>query len=175
MDLRPGDRYRVRVQRDLATIDRELTVAARSNLREVWLIQIPLLVISSVLRDGARRGAVSAHVRVARLYATTALLVAALLIPGGVFLGDLLHGRDRLVLLAVASFIPFVYPVIYQFFAEFPPGAPRHWFWHRLTFVLYAWAAAFFPVKALTNFAAIQGSDPAVGFDSIASDAVRDQ
>ena len=165
MDLRPGDRYRVGVQQDAATIDHELTVMTRSNLQKVWLIQVPLLAISfCFFVTGLGVALLSARARVARLYAATAFIVAALLIPGGVFLGDVLHGRDRLILLVVASITPFVYPVIYQFFVEFPPGVSRHAFWHRLTFFLYAWAAAFFPVNALTNFAAFQGSQVAGAF-----------
>jgi tRNA A-37 threonylcarbamoyl transferase component Bud32/GAF domain-containing protein len=159
MDLRPGNRYRVGVQHDGTTVDHELTVAARSNLQKVWLIQVPLLAISfCFFVTGLGVALMSSRARVARLYAVAALVIAALLIPGGVFLGDVLHGRDRLILLAVASITPFVYPVIYQFFVEFPPGVSRHPFWHRLKFLLYAWAAAFFPVNALTNFAALQGS-----------------
>ena len=126
MDLWPGDRYRIRVEHDGAPIERELTASARSNLQKVWLIQVPLLAISfCFFATGLGVALSSARTRVARLYAIAALAVAAQLIPGGVFLGDLLHGRDRLVLLAVASVVPFVYPIIYQFFAEFPPGVPQ--------------------------------------------------
>ena len=165
MDLRPGDRYRVGVRQDGAASEHELTAAARSNPHKVWMIQVPLLAISfCFFSTGLTVSLTAARARIARLYAALALFVAALLIPGGVFLGDVLHGRDRMILLAVASLMPFVYPVIYQFFAEFPPGVPRHPFWHRLTFVLYAWAAAFFPVNALTNAAAARGSQVAGDF-----------
>ena len=68
------------------------------------------------------------------------------------------------MLLAVASVTPLVFPVIYQFFAEFPPGVSPHPFWKRVTFLLFAWAAAFFPVNALTNIAAAGGTDVAVAF-----------
>jgi tRNA A-37 threonylcarbamoyl transferase component Bud32 len=165
MDLRPGDRYRIGVERDGVPIEHELTVSARSNLQKVWLIQVPLLAISfCFFATGLGVSLISARARVARLYAIAALAVAAVLIPGGVFLGDLLHGRDRLVLLAVASVAPFVYPTVYQFFAEFPPGVPQAVLWRRVRFMLFAWGAAFFPVNALTNVAAAHGSSAAVSF-----------
>lgn len=165
MDLRPGDRYRVGVQRDGAPTEYELTAAARSNLPKVWLIQVPLLAVSlCFFATGLGVAVVSPRARVARLYAIAALSVAALLIPGGVFLGDLLHGRDRRVMFVVASVAPFVYPVIYQFFAEFPPGVPQAVLWRRVRLVLFAWAAVFFPVNALTNAAAAHGGATAVAF-----------
>jgi tRNA A-37 threonylcarbamoyl transferase component Bud32 len=165
MDVRPGNHYVVSVEQDGAPIEHELTASSRSNPQKVWLIQVPLLVISfCFFATGVGVALVSPRARVARLYAIAALAVAAQLIPGGVLLGDLLHGRDRLVLLAVASLIPFVYPVIYQFFAEFPPGVPQAIFWRRVKFILFAWAAAFFPVNALTNIAAAQGNPAAVTF-----------
>ena len=102
----------------------------------------------------------SPHARVARLYAALAFVVGALLIPGGVFLGDVLHGNDRRVLLSVASITPFVYPVIYRFSAEFPPGVSRQPFWNRgVPFLLFAWADAFFPVNLLTHIAAAGGRE----------------
>ena len=163
MDLRPGDRYRIRVEHDGAPLEHELPAAARSNLQRVWLIQVPLLAISfCFFATGVGVASIAARARVARLYAIAALAVAAQLIPGGVFLGDLLHGRDRLVLLAVASVVPFVYPIIYQFFAEFPPGVPQAPLWRRVRFMLFVWAALFLPVNALVNVAAARGSPAAV-------------
>ena len=165
MDLQPGDRYQIGVERDGAPIEHELTASARSNVQKVWLIQVPLLAISfCFFATGLGVALISARTRVARLYAIAALAVAAQLIPGGVFLGDLLHGRDRLVLLAVASLLPFVWPVVYQFFAEFPPGVPRALLWRRVRFILFVWAATFFPVNALTNIATAHGSAAAATF-----------
>ena len=165
MDLRPGDRYRVGIERDGNALEHELTVASRSNPQRVWLIQVPLLAISLVfVVTGLGVALMSPHARVARLYAALAFVVGALLIPGGVFLGNVLHDNDRNVLLTVASITPFVYPVIYHFYAEFPPGVPRHQFWNSVKYLLFAWAAALFPVNALTNIAAARGSDVAVSF-----------
>jgi hypothetical protein len=134
MDLRPGDRYRVGVEHDGTATEHALTAGSRSSLQKVWLIQAPLLAISfAFVATGLGVALMSAQARVARLYAALAFTLGAMLIPGGVFLGDVLHGSDRVVLLAVASFLPFVYPVIYRFFAEFPPGVPRHPIWKGVT------------------------------------------
>ena len=165
MDLRPGDRYRVGIEHDGNAVERELTVGSRSNLQKLWLIQVPLLVVSFAFSaTGLGVALISAHARVARLYATLAFLVGALLIPLGVFFGDVRHGTERVVSLTVAAIFPFVYPAIYQFFAEFPPGVPRRPFWNGVSFLLFAWAAAFFPVNVSTNIAAARGTEAAASY-----------
>ena len=67
MDLRPGDRYRVGIERNGNALEHELTVTSRSNLQKVWMIQVPLLVISlAFVATGLGVALMSPRARVAR-------------------------------------------------------------------------------------------------------------
>ena len=127
MDLHPGDAYSVRVARDSSIIDHSLVMTARPNLQKLWFVQVPVLVISLVFAaTGLGVGLIAANDRVARLYAIAALLIGAVLIPNGVFIGDPLHGRSRAALSLATVFTPFVFPIIYHFLLEFLQASRRH-------------------------------------------------
>jgi hypothetical protein len=147
MDLHPGDTYSVRVARGSSISDYSLQMTARPNLQKVWLVQVPLLIIALVFSaTGLGVGVIAARDRVARLYAIAALLIGALLIPNGVFMGDVLHGRSRAALSLATAFTPFVYPIIYHLFLEFPPGVAQAPVLSRVKIFLYAGATALFPL-----------------------------
>ncbi len=162
MDLHPGDAYSVRVARGSSIIDYSLVMTARPNLQKLWLVQVPLLIISLVFSaTGLAVGLIAARDRVARLYAIGALLIGALLIPNGVFIGDALHGGSRAALSTAAAFTPFVFPMIYHFLLEFPPGVAQTRVWSLIKIFLYAWGTALFPLTVATHIAANQGTERA--------------
>ena len=106
-------------------------------------------------------GLIAANDRVARLYAIAALLIGAVLIPNGVFIVDPLHGRSRAALSLATVFTPFVFPIIYHFLLEFPPGVAPTRVWSRLKIFLYAWAVALFPLTVVTHIAVNLGPERA--------------
>ena len=162
MEIFPGDTYSVRVARGSSIIDYSLVMTARPNLQRLWLIQVPLLIISLVFfATGLGVGLIAARDRVARLYAIGALLIGALIIPAGVFIGDALYSRGGAVLATAAVFMPFVFPLIFHFLLEFPPGVAQTRAWSRVKIVLYAWGTALFPLTVATHIAASQGTERA--------------
>lgn len=162
MDLRPGDTYSVRVARGSSVSDYSLQMTARPNLQKLWLVQVPLLIIALVFSaTGLGVGLIAANDRVARLYATAALLTGAVLIPNGVFIGDALHGRSRAAISLAMPFTPFVFPIFYHFLLEFPPGVAQTRVWSRLKIFLYAWAVALFPLTVVTHIAINLGTERA--------------
>jgi hypothetical protein len=147
-----GDTYNVRVARGSSLIDYSLVMTARPNWQKLWLVQVPLLIISWVFSaTGLGVGLIAARDRVARLYAIAALLIGAVLIPNGVFIGDALHGRSRAALSTAAAFTAFVFPLIYHFLMEFPPGIAPTLVWSRVTIFLYAWGTAPFPLTIVVH------------------------
>jgi len=152
MDLHPGDSYTIRVVRGPSEHDYRLIAGGRRNLRKVWVVQVPLLLLSfSFYATGLLVGLVRPGDRVARLYALLALFLAAALVPFGVFIGEPLYGRDRVVLSLARLFQPFVIPLVYHFFTEFPPGVPGRRAWASVRIAFHAWAAVMFPIAALTS------------------------
>ena len=86
MDFRPGDRYRVGIEHNGNALEHELTVASRSTLQKVWLIQVPLLVVSfAFFVSGLGVALMSPRARVAQLYAALALVVARCSFPEACF------------------------------------------------------------------------------------------
>ena len=129
---------------------------------KLWLVQVPLLIIAMVFSaTGLGVGVIAAHDRVARLYAMASLLIGALLIPNGVFIGDPLHGLSRAALSMATVLTPFVYPIVYHFALEFPPGIAQTRLLSRVKVFLYAWAAALCPLIVATHIAANQGTERA--------------
>ena len=137
-------------------------MTARPNLQKLWLVQVPLLIIALVFAaTGLGVGLIAANDRVARLYAIAALLIGAVLIPSGVFIGDALHGRSRAAMSLATVFTPFVFPTVYHFLLEFTPGVAPTRVWSRLKIFLYAWAVALVPLTAVTHIAVNLGPEHA--------------
>jgi hypothetical protein len=160
MDLRPGERFPMRIARDGQEVEVSLPAPVVHDSRQLWFVQIPLLLISfSFFASGLVVGLLRPEDRVARLYAALALVVAVALLPYGVFVYQAWERPERMALAAARVLAPLVHPLALHFFVAFPPSPRRSRVWPPLVRVFYAWGAMLFP-GAIVSAVSLSGDAP---------------
>jgi eukaryotic-like serine/threonine-protein kinase len=148
MDSQPGDQYLVIVSRAGQLLERRLVVG-ESRIAGSGRIALLIVSLAFVLSGGAI-GWLRPGDRVARLYMMLAILVGMVLLPFGVFGGELRHLPARAVLSQGRVASPIMFAVGYQFFLRFPPGVRDGRIWNVIGVIIGAGCALLVPAALIT-------------------------
>jgi hypothetical protein len=160
-DMRPGDRYTLRVAGDEA--DRALTLGVRLEARRL-LMGLPYLLLSlGFLLNGLLLGLLRPKEHRLRLFALANLLAASFFLSAPLPY-DLPRGWERplIDLLRVPGGL--TPAVIFHGYYSFPPGTPRGRGWTWLQRLLYACAIPFVIVYNLQRLTRLAGAPAAIAF-----------
>jgi hypothetical protein len=150
MDLRAGDTYQVTVERSGQIVALDLAMG-RAGADRMWLTRWLLAIVSlAFFVSGCVIGLLRPDDRIARLYASLAMLIGIVLLPFGVFGGDLRRGFARAVLMHARVAAPIMFAVAYEFFRRFPPGIRESRVWLVIGRVITVCAALLVPAAVAT-------------------------
>jgi hypothetical protein len=160
-DLRPGDRYDIRVGSD--TADRSLVMAARPDPQRLWVAFLYLVLSLGFLLNGLMLGLLRPNEPGLRLFAVASLLAASFFLWAPLPY-DLPRGWERVLvdlLRAPGALFP---AVLFHGYYNLPPGLPRGRGWSWLQRILYAWAIPLLAVYNLERLIRFRGAPAAVAF-----------
>jgi len=160
-DLRPGDRYDLRVAND--DVERSLVLGGRPDPQRLWVAFLYLVLSLGFVLNGLLLGLLRPNEPGLRLFAMACLLGASFFLWAPLPY-DLPRGWERALvdlLRAPGALFP---AVLFHGYYNLPPGLPRGRGWSWLQRLFYVWAIPLLAVYNLEKLIRSMGAQAAIAF-----------